>query len=87
MPTISFIPHLVSGRQLTSDRQLLQLIEAGVYADNLASVKVLERAGYVREGVRRQAVVRNSAMQDVVIHGLIASDAENVNDIGDEKDP
>ncbi|CAK7274308.1 hypothetical protein SEPCBS57363_006098 [Sporothrix epigloea] len=70
-----------AGRQLTSDGQLLQRIEAGVYADNLASVKVLERAGYVREGVRRQAVVKNGAMHDVVIYGLIASDVENSDDI------
>ncbi|CAK7270719.1 hypothetical protein SEPCBS119000_004233 [Sporothrix epigloea] len=65
-----------AGRRLTSDGQPLQRIEAGVYAGNLASAKVLERAGYVREGVRRQAVVKNGVMHDVIIYGLIASDLD-----------
>ncbi|ERS97987.1 hypothetical protein HMPREF1624_06160 [Sporothrix schenckii ATCC 58251] len=59
---------------LTPDGQPLRRVEAGVYGENAASVKVLERAGYVREGVRRQAVVKNGTMQDVVIFGLLASD-------------
>ncbi|CAK7237003.1 hypothetical protein SCUCBS95973_009800 [Sporothrix curviconia] len=62
--------------QLTKDGQPLRRIEAGVYAENLASAKVLERAGYVREGVRRQAVIKNGVMQDVIVYGLIASDIE-----------
>lgn len=61
---------------LTKDGQPLRRIEAGVYAENAASSKVLERAGYVREGVRRQAVVKNGVMQDVVVYGLVASDLE-----------
>ncbi|KAL1891610.1 hypothetical protein Sste5346_007526 [Sporothrix stenoceras] len=61
---------------LTKDGQPLRRIEAGVYAENAASSKVLERAGYVREGVRRQAVIKNGVMQDVVIYGLVASDLE-----------
>lgn len=61
---------------LTSDGQPLRRIEAGVYAENVASSIVLERAGYVREGVRRQAVIKNGVMQDVVIYGLVASDLE-----------
>ena len=61
---------------LTSDGQPLRRIEAGVCAENVASAKVLERAGYVREGVRRQAVVKNGVMQDVVVYGLVASDLE-----------
>ncbi|CAK7229909.1 hypothetical protein SBRCBS47491_007409 [Sporothrix bragantina] len=61
---------------LTKDGRPLRRVEAGVYAENLASARVLERAGYVREGVRRQAVVKNGVMQDVVVYGLIASDVE-----------
>ncbi|CAK7202523.1 hypothetical protein SEUCBS139899_005247 [Sporothrix eucalyptigena] len=62
--------------QLTADGQPLRRIEAGVYSENLASAKVLERAGYVREGVRRQGVIKNGQMQDIVIYGLITSDLE-----------
>lgn len=61
---------------LTKDGQPLRRVEAGVYSENAASCKVLERAGYIREGVRRQAIVKNGVMQDVVVYGLIASDLE-----------
>ncbi|CAK7245099.1 MAG: hypothetical protein STHCBS139747_006667 [Sporothrix thermara] len=63
--------------QLTKDGQPLRRVEAGVYAENLASAKVLERAGYVREGVRRQAVVKNGVMQDVIVYGLLPSDVRD----------
>lgn len=64
--------------QITTDGKPLLRIEACVYSNNVASTVVLGRAGYVREGVRRQAVIKNGVVQDVIIYGLVLSDLEVV---------
>ncbi|OTB08553.1 hypothetical protein M426DRAFT_7866 [Hypoxylon sp. CI-4A] len=55
--------------------ELLRL-EAGVFGENTASMKVLERVGYTKEGVRRKAVFKKDKIMDLVIYGLLREDLE-----------
>ncbi len=43
---------------------------ANVFASNLASMRVLEKAGFQREGVLRRAVVKEGVLMDAVVYGL-----------------
>ena len=47
---------------------------AGVYAANLASARVLERNGFVREGVRQEQVVFEGSRMDAFEYGLLRRD-------------
>lgn len=49
-------------------------LEAEVYGFNDAAQRVFERAGFVREGVRRSAYDRHGAWQDGVRFGLLAGE-------------
>ncbi|MCE2612117.1 GNAT family N-acetyltransferase [Flavobacteriaceae bacterium D16] len=42
----------------------LERIYAGVYEFNLASMKALEKNGYIKEGVMRNAVIKNGQILD-----------------------
>ncbi|KAI1339637.1 acyl-CoA N-acyltransferase [Xylariaceae sp. FL0016] len=53
--------------------QLLR-IEATSFQGNLGSEKVLTRAGFVKEGIRRQAIVKAGEVKDETIFGIIRSD-------------
>ncbi|KAI2602803.1 acyl-CoA N-acyltransferase [Hypoxylon sp. NC1633] len=57
--------------------ELLRL-EAGVFGGNNASMKVLERAGYTKEGVRRKAICKKGEVMDQVVFGLIREDLEGL---------
>ena len=46
-------------------------IFAGVFAWNPASMRVLEKAGFAREGVRRSAVVKDGEIIDEVMYALV----------------
>lgn len=61
---------------LTSDGQPLRRVEAGVFGGNTASTRVLTRAGFVREGVRRQAATKQGIAEDVIVFGLVPEDLE-----------
>jgi RimJ/RimL family protein N-acetyltransferase len=50
----------------------LHRLEAEVYAFNAVACRLFERAGFTREGVRRQAWERHGAWQDGVMYGLLA---------------
>ncbi|MGA7409452.1 MAG: GNAT family protein [Bryobacteraceae bacterium] len=43
---------------------------ANVFASNPASMRVLEKAGFQREGVLRRAVVKDGVLMDAVVYGL-----------------
>lgn len=45
-------------------------IFAGVFAPNVASMRVLEKAGYQREGVLRHAVVKDGQVLDQIQYAL-----------------
>jgi RimJ/RimL family protein N-acetyltransferase len=49
-------------------------LQLEVYAFNERAVRHAERAGFVREGVRRKAYWRNEAWVDSVLFGLVAED-------------
>ncbi len=46
-------------------------VEARVFAWNLGSVRVLEKAGYAREACLRRAVVKDGAVTDLLIYGIL----------------
>lgn len=52
----------------------LHRLEAEAYGFNTAGCRLFERAGFTRDGVRRQAWGRHGAWQDGVIYGLLATD-------------
>jgi ribosomal protein S18 acetylase RimI-like enzyme len=52
----------------------LHRLEAEVYAYNTPGLRLFERAGFTRDGVRRQAWERHGAWQDGVIYGLLSTD-------------
>ena len=52
----------------------LHRIQAEVYGDNFAAQALFERAGFVREGTRRQAYWRRGRWQDGVLFGMIAEE-------------
>lgn len=40
-----------------------------VYADNAASRRVLEKNGFVQEGCRKNAIVKNGILHDECVYG------------------
>ena len=56
-------------------------LEALVHADNAASIKVLESAGFHREGVLRNYLEDADGRGDAILYSLVESDvAEGVQD-------
>lgn len=49
----------------------LARVYAQVIVDNAASMRVLEKLGMVREGVKRQHIIKAGKPRDVVIYGLL----------------
>jgi ribosomal-protein-alanine N-acetyltransferase len=45
-------------------------IEAGVYHKNGASMRVLEKAGYIKEGVLRKSVIKNGEVMDKHMYAI-----------------
>jgi RimJ/RimL family protein N-acetyltransferase len=62
----------------------LRRIELGVLASHAHALAVYEKVGFVREGVKRQAVYKNGTYVDLIMMGLLrnesaSSDAEKEN--------
>ncbi|KAF3059632.1 putative ribosomal N-acetyltransferase YdaF [Daldinia childiae] len=53
-------------------------IEAVVFIENIASQKVLERVGYTKEGIRRQAVCKKEKIMDQVMYSLLRDDLRDL---------
>ncbi|HEY9179676.1 MAG TPA: GNAT family protein [Candidatus Baltobacteraceae bacterium] len=49
----------------------LRRISSVVMAPNVASMRVLEKAGYAREGVMRNAVVKQGEVYDLVLFAMV----------------
>lgn len=49
----------------------LRRISSVVMAPNAASARVLEKAGYVREGVMRNAVVKYGQVHDLLLYAMV----------------
>jgi ribosomal-protein-alanine N-acetyltransferase len=52
----------------------LHRIQAGAYATNAASIRVLEKVGFRREGVLRAHVRRGDAFIDEILFGILSGD-------------
>jgi RimJ/RimL family protein N-acetyltransferase len=59
------------------DLRWMHRVEAEVYGFNAGGRRVFERAGFVREGVRRKAYWRHGEWVDGVLFGLIREDLED----------
>ena len=46
-------------------------VQASVYSKNPASMRVLEKAGYIKEGVMRNAVIKNGEVMDEHLYAKI----------------
>lgn len=62
------------GVRLAFERLGVAKLTAGAYAANAASVRVLEKAGFRREGLRRRQVVSGDGRDDLVEFGLLPED-------------
>lgn len=51
-------------------------VEATVFEGNKASERVLVKAGFVKEGTRRLAIVKDGRQMSEEIYGLIRTDVE-----------
>jgi ribosomal-protein-alanine N-acetyltransferase len=46
-------------------------LQASVYSKNPASMRVLEKAGYVKEGILRNAVIKNGVVMDEHLYAIL----------------
>ncbi|MFI7535162.1 GNAT family N-acetyltransferase [Streptosporangium sp. NPDC049376] len=70
-----YAPEAVLGlARWTFENTSLRRIELRADADNHASLRVAEKAGFVREGTLRAAAMRPDGPRDVVVFGLLGSD-------------
>jgi RimJ/RimL family protein N-acetyltransferase len=67
-------------RASTDDISWLELgfhrLELACYGFNDAAIRHSERAGFVREGVKRRAYMRHGEWQDAVLFSLLREDLE-----------
>jgi RimJ/RimL family protein N-acetyltransferase len=49
-------------------------IEAGVYDKNTASMRVLEKAGYMKESVLRRSIIKNGEVMDKHMYAIFKED-------------
>ena len=54
----------------------LHRLEAACIPSNTASVRLLERSGFVREGMARQYLCINGLWQDHLLYGLVGTDTK-----------
>ena len=50
------------------DRMDIVRIQAGIFSDNPASMRVLEKCGFVREAVHRKAITKRGVVMDEVLY-------------------
>lgn len=46
-------------------------LQAGIFSNNPRSMRVLEKAGFVKEGVLRNSIIKNGVILDEHIYGLV----------------
>jgi len=52
----------------------LNRVELGVYDFNKQAIHVYEKAGFIREGIKRQDKFVNGRYADALIYGILASE-------------
>jgi ribosomal-protein-alanine N-acetyltransferase len=55
-------------------RMALNRVEADVLAENAASIRVLEKLGFLREGTLRERDFERGAFRDLLLYGLLRRD-------------
>ncbi|XXG96794.1 hypothetical protein Hte_003085 [Hypoxylon texense] len=55
-------------------------LEAGVFSENTASMKVLGRTGFTKEGVKRKAICKKGKVMDLVIFSLLREEVEGLDE-------
>ena len=60
------------------DRLNLRRIVAGTRVDNIRSIALLKRVGFVQEGVQREQFLRNDQPYDIVMFGLLRREFEGL---------
>ena len=55
----------------------LHRLFAAVYANNPASARVLEKAGFAREGVQKSAVVKRGELLDLIVYARVRDTLES----------
>jgi len=58
----------------------LNRVELETYSFNPRAIRCYEKAGFKREGVRRQALYRNGKFHDVILMGILRDEFEEMND-------
>ena len=56
------------------DQHDVHRVQLEVYGDNHPAQRAFQRAGFEREGVRRQAYWRRQAWQDGILYGLVSDE-------------
>jgi len=51
-------------------------LQAGIFANNPASMRVLEKCGFVREAVHKNAITKNGATMDEIMYAIIRKKEE-----------
>jgi RimJ/RimL family protein N-acetyltransferase len=64
-------------RHLLVDLELHR-VELQIYGFNERAIAQAERTGYVREGVKRKAYLKNGEWQDAVLFGLVREDLDGL---------
>lgn len=52
-------------------------LQAGVYSNNPASMRILEKCGFLREAIHRQAILKRGVVLDEVVFALLREDLED----------
>lgn len=68
-------------RHVESQR-LFARLEARVFEWNHASMRVLEKAGFVREGVLLKSVLKDNALIDSALYAYVIADAADSDVVG-----
>lgn len=55
----------------------LNRIEAGVFSTNTASMRILEKAGFTREGIRRQAIFKKDQIIDEHVYSILVNEVRH----------
>jgi RimJ/RimL family protein N-acetyltransferase len=56
---------------LAFERMDIVRIQAGIFSNNTASIRVLERCGFTKEAVHRNAITKNGVLMDEVLYVLL----------------
>lgn len=59
------------------DERGLNRIYAHINSDNAASLRIHEKCGYKKEGLLRQAIIKNGQFKDVVVMSILRENLSN----------